>query len=209
MVTTSRLPRTPIGSFTRKYNEKRETEGGSVTVHDFYLALRVSFIYTNRFDAQVEVTTTSIRNGTEGGVNSAGTIATTKTKLYDMDDKQIGVGQWVKFVTVSALLRICFYFPIHSALVFLFFFVNSPHLFHVLCIPQGDEEGFAGSLTSLFTLMYEFGTIADGYFDSSITAMVAADRLPTEANQRDYDAVITGGTGKAIWYSNAIFAHIT
>lgn len=166
-------------------------------------------MYTNRFDAQVKLTTTSIRDGTAGGVDSAGTIATTKTKLYDMDNKQICVGQWVKFVTVSALLRIYLYFSIHSAFVFLFFVFISPYLFHVLCIPQGEDEGFAGSLTSLFTLMYEFGTIADGYYDSSVTGVVAADRLPTEANQRDYDAVITGGTGKAIWNSsNAIIVHI-
>jgi hypothetical protein len=73
----------------------------------------------------------------------------------------------------------------------------SPHLLLIIsCITQGSEEGFAGAKNNMFTLIYEFGTSADGYFDSSITAVVAADRLPTEANQKDYDAIITGGTGK-------------
>jgi hypothetical protein len=62
----------------------------------------VPFIYTHiRFDASVQVTTTDVREGTAGDPNSAGTIVTAKQKLFSMDNKQIGVGQWMKIVTVS------------------------------------------------------------------------------------------------------------
>jgi hypothetical protein len=140
-----------------------------------------------RFDAKVAVTTTS------GGGNAAGDITTAKQKLFDMNNKQIGVGQWMKIVTVNFFNFLHpFSFSFIFALVSIF-----PHLLLiVLYITQGSEEGFPGALNSMFTLIYEFGTSADGYYDSSITAVVAADRLPTEPTQRDYDAIITGGTGK-------------
>ena len=46
-------------------------------------------------------------------------------------------------------------------------------------------------------VIYEFGTAADGYFDDSIVVSILSKRTTVAANGFvDYDAIITGGSGK-------------